>query len=147
MHNLRPPCGCSFKHACRPCILPAGDDEDGGGGGSLRRGGGKVEPSAGSAFSPPPPSFPSELPPIPGVSTSSSLQLNTSSAAEPVRVLPLRAPSPAATVAAANGSVGGAGGPTTGGGRGFLAPMPTAAPMTEREKELQAKAELRRARR
>lgn len=34
-----------------------------------------MEPSVGSAFSPPPPSFPSELPPIPGVSTSSSLQL------------------------------------------------------------------------
>ena len=68
------------------------------------------------------------------------------SAPEPVRVLPLRAPSPAA---AANGAAGGGGGgPTTGTGRGgFLAPMPQAAPMTEREKELQAKAELRRARR
>ena len=51
----------------------AGNDDDEGGGG-LRRGG-KMEPSVGSAFSPPPPSFPSELPPIPGVSTSSSLQL------------------------------------------------------------------------
>mmetsp|Transcript_8219 Transcript_8219/g.24497 ORF Transcript_8219/g.24497 Transcript_8219/m.24497 type:complete len:377 (-) Transcript_8219:2392-3522(-) len=106
--------------------------------GAMRRNG-KVEPSAGSAFSPPPPSF-SELPPIQGVSTGnltanlSSGNLLRTSSVENVRPQPARAPSPAA------GSGGG------GGGR-VLPPMPTAAPQTEREKELAAKAELRRARR
>ncbi len=127
-------------------VAQTGDDGEGGSG--LRRNGGKVEPSAGSAFSPPPPSFPSELPPIPGVGGGPNL---STSMAEPVRVLPLRAPSPiTGTSGAASGGAAGGGG---GGGGGvvrnssFLPPVPTSAPMTEREKELAAKAELRRARR
>lgn len=126
-------------------MAQTGDDGEGGSG--LRRNGGKVEPSAGSAFSPPPPSFPSELPLIPGVGGGHNL---STSMAEPVRVLPLRAPSPingTSGGAASGGAAGGGGGGNVVKNSSFLPPVPTSAPMTEREKELAAKAELRRARR
>lgn len=66
----------------------------------------------------------------------SSGNLISTSAAEAARPQPARMASPAA------------GGGGSGGGSGrILPPMPTAVPQTEREKELAAKAELRRARR
>ena len=68
----------------------------------------------------------------------SSGNLISTSAAEAARPQPARMASPA----------GGGGGGSGGGGSGrVLPPMPTAVPQTEREKELAAKAELRRARR
>lgn len=99
----------------------------------------KVEPSPGSAFSPPLPAF-SELPPIQGVSTGNlpAASLLSTSSGEHMRTPLPRTQSPAAVGENGRGFVGN--------GR-VLPPMPTAAPQTEREKELAAKAELRRARR